>query len=410
MSDQYKHNHYVPIWYQKRFLPEGQEDNELYYLDFNPPVYVDPRGKGHLRKAVRKQGLRLCFSEDDLYTRKIDGSNNTEIEQYFFGSIDDNGAKAIDFFSNFSHPSIRPDSFRNLLDYMSSQKLRTPKGLAWLASITGHTRKEDLLKRLVSWRNIYCAIWTESIWHIADASTSNTKFIVSDHPVTVYNRACSPKSSYCRGFTDPDIRLHGTHTIFPLSLNKVLILTNLSWIRNPYQSETKSRPNPNMLRDAMFNFMDIQTGRMLDESEVLQVNYIIKQRAYGYLAAAREEWLYPEKYMSRSLWKDFGSGYLLMPDPRSVNYGGEIMWGNYDGSGGAIDPYGRRPWEPEYNKETNSHKDFGSLYKFKGEFAHMFGPHRRGTSFDMGSIIETDSEKMHAYHLSLYKQPKNKTV
>ena len=32
MSTQYRNNHYVPIWYQKRFLPVGQLNQELYYL------------------------------------------------------------------------------------------------------------------------------------------------------------------------------------------------------------------------------------------------------------------------------------------------------------------------------------------------------------------------------------------
>jgi hypothetical protein len=52
-----------------------------------------------------------------------------------------------------------------------------------------------------------------------------------------------------------------SHSCFPLSMHKVLILTNLSWVRNPYQSETKFRPNPAYLRQAMFKFTDIQTFR-----------------------------------------------------------------------------------------------------------------------------------------------------
>jgi hypothetical protein len=50
----------------------------------------------------------------------------------------------------------------------------------------------------------------------------------------------------------------GTHTYFPLSIGKILILTNLAWVRNPYQSERKVHPNPMLFRDTIFMFTDIQ--------------------------------------------------------------------------------------------------------------------------------------------------------
>ena len=102
-------------------------------------------------------------------------------------------------------------------------------------------------------------------------------------------------------------------TFFPLSLNKVLILTNLSWVRNPYQNEQKLRPNPGYFRNTIFNFLSIQIGRKLTEDEVLQINYITKRRANRYIAAAEREWLYPEQRVSTDHWKKLGDGYLLMP-------------------------------------------------------------------------------------------------
>jgi hypothetical protein len=54
--------------------------------------------------------------------------------------------------------------------------------------------------------------------------------------------------------------MHASHTFFPLTLNKVLILTNLSWVRNPYQNELKARPNPGFFRNTIFNFLSIQIG------------------------------------------------------------------------------------------------------------------------------------------------------
>ena len=31
MLNEYQNNHYVPAWYQRRFVPVGQKDQELFY-------------------------------------------------------------------------------------------------------------------------------------------------------------------------------------------------------------------------------------------------------------------------------------------------------------------------------------------------------------------------------------------
>ena len=195
----------------------------------------------------------------------------------FFGVIDYQGRDAVDHFGDFEH--MKPgqhEAIQALMLYISTQKLRTPKGLAWLRQRVRTSDKNLLLREMMRLRQLFGAIWFESIWLVADASDSATKFILSDHPVTVYNRRCGPRSQWCRGDNDPDIWLNGTHTMFPLSLDRILILTNLSWVRNPYQSETRLRPNPNPLRSAIFSMLDIQTERRLSEQEVRQINFIIK--------------------------------------------------------------------------------------------------------------------------------------
>jgi len=205
------------------------------------------------------------------------------------------------------------------MNYMSVQKLRTPKGLAWLAQVSRNQNRNLDLIFLQRIQNIFCALWTECVWQIADASNSPTKFVISDHPVTTYNRLLPPGSDYGPGFNEPDIRMVATHTYFPLRLDKLLILTNLAWVRNPYQRETVVRPNPRMMREAMFNFTDIQTMRTLTEEEVLQVNLITKAQAARYVAAAERDWLYPERFLRRQKWKKIGNGLLLMPDPRNLH-------------------------------------------------------------------------------------------
>jgi hypothetical protein len=251
-------------------------------------------------------------------------------------------------------------------------------------------------------RSLYSSIWAECVWQLADASDSETKFIVSDHPVTVYNRACGPRHQWCRGANDPDIRFHGSHTLFPLGLDRVLILTNLSWARNPYQSPTGLRPNPAYFRDTFFNIFSVQTERRLCEAEVRQINFILKSRAYRQIAAAREEWLHPEQFVSKSDWATYGHGYLLMPDPRALHHGGEIMMGFADGSTDSFDSYGRKPWDDDYGLEGPSRIGRDSLLRFQGEFARLFGPYRRGRSFEAGRLDgERDGDDFHAYHLGL---------
>jgi len=405
MADDYKNHHYVPQWYQKKFMLPGE--HELFYLDMKPGSFIDSRGITHAKKSVWRQGSKKCFVEEDLYTAKIRGIENRDIEKYFFGAIDRKGRPATEYFESFSYPFRKywGTSLQDILLYMSAQKLRTPKGIEWLSNQIRANNRENILRVMVSLSQLHCAIWMECVWLIADASKSKTKFIISDHPVAVYNRECGSRSQWCRNYNDPDIRFHGTHTIFPLSIDKILILTNLSWVRNPYQSAIKLRPNPNYFRGAIFKFTDVQIMRNLDEQEVREINFIIKSQSLRYIAAAKEEWLYPNKYISKSNWNTFGNGYLLMPDPRSIHCGGEIMWGNTDGTSGAMDEYGRLPYDPDYSKETKSHSENHSLQWFQGEFAKLVGPYRRGRSFQgMRIDSEKDDEEFHNYHLSLQRK------
>jgi len=370
MSNGYKHNHYVPIWYQHRFMLPGQ--SRYHRLDLKPDTVTNGTHKW-TRGDLHEWSPDKNFAEDDLYTTQWGQITNTEIERFFFGEVDAHGPKFLDYFTSFEHPSADGPAFQNFLTYMSVQKLRTPKGLAYLAEGGGRSRKNMTLIVMQRIRNLYCAIWTECVWQIVDASASPTKFIVSDHPVTVYNRACPPLSKYCQGYQDPDITLAATHTIFPLSLDKALILTNLNWARDPYQSELKVRPNPDKMRDAIFNFTHIQTGRVLTEDEVLMINLIIKRRAYRYIAAAKTEWLYPERHVSSDHWKKFGGGYLLMPEPRLLHMGGEVFIGYKSGAKDAFGTYGHKPWQKGYKDEERERREWETLYRFQSEWALLRG-------------------------------------
>src|SRR5436309_6230335 len=146
MASGYRHNHYVPVWYQKRFLPPEQIDQELYYLDFVPQVKVDPRGVKHPINPLKKQGFKFCFAQDDLYTVTFGGVESTDVEKVFFGQVDSDARDAVECCSNYVHfgdydpwygEPGKPLS--NLLTHMSTQKLRPAKALAWM---TEQARRE----------------------------------------------------------------------------------------------------------------------------------------------------------------------------------------------------------------------------------------------------------------------------
>jgi hypothetical protein len=394
----FRHNHYVPRWYQERFLPDERKQRELYYLHKEARTVRDGRGRRVSLPEVEPRALKNSFAERDLYTLTFRGISSTELERRFFGQVDSHGRSAVTFWSSYDHTAAAHDALQPLLTYLSTQKLRTPKGLDWLARQIGSRDPVRTLAHVVRFQRLFGALWTECIWQIVDASASQTKFIVSDHPVTLYNSACSPGHRACLGSGDPDIHLNGTHTIFPLSMEKVLILTNRSWAMNPYASPTKPRPHSVYERDAIFNQMDVQIGRQLNDDEVRRINFIIKSRAYRFVASAEREWLYPEAGLPKNLrWSRLGHDYLLFPDPRELHHGGEVIIGYASGATMARDAFGRSPNNPDYGRDALPPNGKDPLARFKGEFAELVGQKRRGRGWNEP---EEDTKELHAYHLS----------
>jgi hypothetical protein len=61
-------HHYVPRWYQKRFLPAGQK--VLCYLDLKPDT-VTKGSITYKRKARRFWDPARCFCDSDLYSLRF---------------------------------------------------------------------------------------------------------------------------------------------------------------------------------------------------------------------------------------------------------------------------------------------------------------------------------------------------
>src|SRR3989338_4098270 len=215
-----RQNHYVPKWYQKRFL--SPRKSAFYYLNLTPPVINLPNGRKKTLNGVHWPfSATQCFCQRDLYTTQYYGFLNDEIERYLFGKIDDIGVKAV--------------------------------------------------REIVSARN------------------SKIKFLLSDHPITIYNPACPPDSNECSFPNEPRIEMKATQTIFPLDSNRCLIFTNLDYARNPDLPDPKAfRPNANPYRPTLARMDNTICKRELNENEVAKINLIIKLRAKQFLAAEKD--------------------------------------------------------------------------------------------------------------------------
>ena len=126
---EFRHNHYVPRWYQERFLPAERPQRELYYLHKEPRTRHDSRGRRIALPEVEPRALKNCFAEHDLYTVSFRGITSTDLERLFFGEMDRQGRKAVAYWTDYDHTTYGGDALQSLLIYLSTQKLRTPKGL-----------------------------------------------------------------------------------------------------------------------------------------------------------------------------------------------------------------------------------------------------------------------------------------
>ncbi|MEX2123252.1 MAG: DUF4238 domain-containing protein [Woeseia sp.] len=335
-------NHYVPQWYQERFLAPGRTEDKYYYLDLYPEKVVRPDGGHHFRNALRRLGSVSCFKEDHLYTLRFGNYGFDVVEKQFFGELDSRGSRAVEFFHDYAICDKAHDTFSDLMRYMDAQKLRTPKGLHFLQKLTSTSDHQQTINRMGFLFQMHVTLWTEGVWEIICCDNSPTKFIISDHPVATYNKAQFPGSPACKYPLDSPIEFVGTHTIFPLGLNRCLVITNLGYVRNPNINPTKRRVNARYFAESMFDLRKIQTGRQVPEDYVRAVNYVIKQRARRYIAAGERDWLYPERHLPTCMWNKLGGKDFLMPDPRKVSFSTQFLMGFQDGGAWGHDEYGRQ--------------------------------------------------------------------
>lgn len=335
-------HHYVPQWLQRRFL-EGTQ--RLWYLDLTPDFIGLPDSRVCVRDDLKHWGPKRCFCVDDLYCTHFAGTPADAIEKEFFGPIDGQASDSIQYFATGEYAPSN-SFYGRFLKYLSAQKLRTPKGLDWLRKFAGEALRlpmgtaEDLMSLLRSISEMHITTWSEAFWEVVSADGSEVGFLLSDHPVTVYNCRVAPTGGYARYPLDPPIEMVGTRTIFPLDSRTCLILSNMEFIESPSQEWKRAfakRTNGRAFGVSWFSPEFITRGRVLTTESVIQLNYILKKRARRYVAAPHERWLYPEHDLRERYWPKFDE--TLRPTRRTVR---EEVWMEFsDGTQVAFDAFGR---------------------------------------------------------------------
>lgn len=367
-NQQTRNNHYVPQWYQRGFLAPGQ--SRLFHLNLNPDLKTLPDGRQVPRTALHEWGTKNCFVEYDLYTTHFGPIVNDEVEKYLFGFIDDRGAKAVRAFALGNHADVH-ESFQDFFEHMAAQKLRTPKGLDWIRSCYGALDQIDLMVEMQALRLMHCTMWAEGVREVVSAADSDVKFIVTDHPVTVYNAHINPASPDCAYPLDPVVSSLGTQTVFALDADTCLIFTHLEYAKEPDRPDlTRLRTNARHLGMGMTRTDAFIRDRRLSRDEVIAINHLLKSRAKRCIAASNRDWLYPERQFSGS-WSQIAK--VLLPKADLWRFGGEIYVGYKDGSSGYWDEHGRSSKAHEFltrksprkNIASNDFCGCGSAYAYK---------------------------------------------
>ncbi|CAN5218410.1 hypothetical protein BH11PSE4_BH11PSE4_18940 [soil metagenome] len=342
-----RNNHYVPRWYQAGFFEPGE--NTLAYLNLTPPPILLPDGRTKFGNSLIHWPTARCFQQLDLYSTFLGTLVNDEIERHLFGGIDAKGAKAIRAFAQ-ADISEWHHQFENLFMYIDPQKIRTPKGLDWLKAQYLVMTQNELMLEMQSIRTMHCTFWAEGVREIISAEDSEVKFIISDHPVTIYNHALPPDAAACVYPLDPSISLKGSQTIFPLSRDFCMIFTNLEYARNPAANPTEKRTFARSFRNSMVQTDAFIRERKLSAFDVARINRIIRARAKRYVAAGRKEWLHPDQ---SEPWSDLR--YILLPPEKELyRYGGEMFAKFEDGSVHYQDSFGRTEKQHEILQKTAS--------------------------------------------------------
>ena len=289
-----------------------------------------------------------AFFEQDLYSTFFGVEVDDEIEKKLFGDIDRRGADAIRAFCSDDQRAWH-QHFEDLFEFLDIQKLRTPKGLAWLRQqypeigrldeMLPGVAQNQLMLEMQSIRMLNVTTWTAGVREIVSAERAGVKFILSDHPVTVYNHALPPSDARNRYPGDPATALKGSQTLFPLGPDHLLILTNLEYAKDPAARPAAKKTFARNYQSTLVSTIEFIKTRCLTDDQVAEVNFVIKARANRYVAGSHREDLYPERAVTKS-WADLRETFLP-PANEFYRFGGEMFARFENGDVHYQDEFGR---------------------------------------------------------------------
>jgi hypothetical protein len=150
-----------------------------------------------------------------------------------------------------------------------------------------------------------------------------------------------------------------------------VIFTHLEYAKEPDRQDlSRLRTNARHHDMSMTRTDAFIRDRRLSRDKVIAINHLLKSRAKRCIAAAKKDWLYPERHFSGS-WAQIAK--VLLPKADLWRFGGEIYVGYKDGSSGYWDEHGRRSKAHEFLTRRSPRKniaanDFcgcGSAYAYK---------------------------------------------
>jgi hypothetical protein len=332
-----RNNHYVPQWYQEGFFEPGRKS--LAFVDMTPDKKVLPNGRVITQNSAwNDTPTSKAFFEKDLYSTFFGTFVDDEIERRLFGDVDTRGSQAVRAFIGTDKRKWH-DHFQHFFEFLDIQKIRTPKGLAWLKSQYPTLTQNELMLEMQGIRRLHCTIWAGGVREIVSAENSGVKFITSDHPVTIYNHAIPPTDAACAYPLDPGIALRGSQTLYPMDRDHCLILTNLEYAKDSNTDPLQKRTFARNYRQSLTRSDAVIRERKLTAQEVTDINFIIKMRSRRYIGGGRKEWLYPERNGTRT-WSELRKT-LMPPDLGLFQFGGEIFVKYESGDVHYQDEFGR---------------------------------------------------------------------
>ncbi len=314
--------HYVQQAYQKGFYDVGKTN----YWVFDKRLLI--KSDGTIEKNdLKERGSRVTFEEDYFYESSFYEGKDF-LEKRFFGPIDSEGIEALRYMSSpDKHILPHAEIGIILLKYISAQKFRTPKGIELLAKSQPKMSREALLEILQEVHKDMVITLGESIVEILDASSCDTKFIVSDAPVIEWNPLTSEV------YADLYL-LKGTQVIFPVNKDTCLIFTPRELGEGRLSKKQYLEPRINARKEGrlIFDIRKLQNLRTIENSDVGVINKLIKERALRYVVGGKKEFLFPSGNLSHM-------GILIAPKSPKITGGiATRIKGKVEG----IDEYGRK--------------------------------------------------------------------